>query len=348
MSRPTLALTVGDPVGIGPEITVATLLEHGDDLGARGIVVGDAAAIERGVAALGKRTPINVVDSFDCPESPAGTIDVYDIGVLGDDLPAWGTVDERAGRASVKAIEVAAKAAMDQKVAGMVTGPINKEAIWAAGSKFLGHTEMLGELTGVREQDTMFVVRNRANPAHSLRIFFATRHLSLRKALDAIDVESQVGSIIRAHRALEVFGVDQPRLATAAINPHAGENGHFGDEEITILKPALERVRDEHGLDVDGPIPADSVFHQGLQGRYDGVLSQYHDQGHVASKTYDFDGTISVTVGLPILRTSVDHGTAFDIAGQGKADPGTMISAYLAAIEFAPFADRIRAEYLPR
>lgn len=206
---------------------------------------------------------------------------------------------------------------------------------------------MLGELTGVTKQDTMFVVRNDAHGGHHLRVFFATRHMSLRRALDAITIESQVDSIERAYRALQIFGVQNPRLATAAINPHGGENGAFGDEEIEILRPAVEQVN-ASGLEVAGPIPADAVFHHGLIGRYDGVLSQYHDQGHIAAKTYDFDGTISVTVGLPILRTSVDHGTAFDIAGQGQADHGTMRSAYLAAVDYAPFVGGIREEYLPR
>ena len=272
---------------------------------------------------------------------------MFDIDVLGEEQLEWGVVDARAGRAAVRAIEVATTAAMEQKVAGIVTGPINKEAIWQAGSEHLGHTEMLGALTGVTKQDTMFVVERSHVPGHHMHVFFATRHMSLRKALDAITVDTQADSIRRAHRALEVYGIENPRLATAAINPHGGENGAFGDEEIEVLTPALERVRAE-GLDVAGPVPADSVFHQGLTGRYDGILSQYHDQGHIAAKTFDFDGTISVTVGLPILRTSVDHGTAFDIAGQGKADPGTMRSAFRAAIGYAPFVDGIRAEYLPR
>lgn len=365
--RPTLALTVGDPVGIGPEITIKTLLEFAGDERAHGVAVADAGVMRRALAALaanpdagvkpagpceGMDNPyesaeIRVIDDWATEPAGPGVIDVYDIAMLGDDLPEWGKVDARAGKAAVKAIEVGTKAAMDQKVAGIVTGPINKEAIWAAGSEFLGHTEMLGDLTGVTKQDTMFVCRNRENPDHSLRIFFATRHLSLRNAIDALTIDEQYGSITRAYRALQVFGVDAPRLAVAALNPHGGEGGHFGDEEITILTPAIEKVRAE-GIEVAGPIPADSVFHQGLQGRYDGILSQYHDQGHIASKTYDFDGTISVTVGLPILRTSVDHGTAFDIAGSGIANHGTMRSAYLAGIEYAPFADRIREAYLPR
>ncbi len=351
MSIPTLALTPGDPNGIGPEITASVLYEYAADDSQHGIAVADAAVMRRAVDALGLDAQVRTVSSWDEPKAGAGVIDVYDIGVLGSDLPEWGTVDARAGRAAVKAIEIAVRAALDQQVAGVVTGPINKEAIWKAGSKHLGHTEMLGELTGVTKQDTMFVVERSHVPGHHLHVFFATRHMSLRRALDSITVDTQVDSIRRAHRALEVYGVDSPRLATAAINPHGGENGAFGDEEIGILRPAVDQVNAEGlgagGHAVIGPVPADSVFHQGLSGRYDGVLSQYHDQGHIAAKTFDFDGTISVTVGLPILRTSVDHGTAFDIAGQAKADPGTMRSAYAAALGYAPFVDRIREEYMP-
>ncbi|GAA2090178.1 4-hydroxythreonine-4-phosphate dehydrogenase PdxA [Brevibacterium salitolerans] len=347
MTAPVLALTPGDPVGIGPEITAAVLHEHSGDPSIHGIAVADASVMRRAVEVLGLDAEVRAVDSWDVAHPGEGVIDVFDIGVLGDEQLEWGVVDARAGRAAVKSIEIATTAAMNQQVAGIVTGPINKEAIWKAGSKHLGHTEMLGELTGVTKQDTMFVVERSHVPGHHMHVFFATRHMSLRKALDAITLETQADSIRRAHRALEVYGIENPRLATAAINPHGGENGAFGDEEIEILRPAVEQVNAD-GLQVAGPIPADSVFHQGLMGRYDGILSQYHDQGHIAAKTFDFDGTISVTVGLPILRTSVDHGTAFDIAGQAKADPGTMRSAFRAAVGYAPFVDGIRAEYLPR
>jgi 4-phospho-D-threonate 3-dehydrogenase / 4-phospho-D-erythronate 3-dehydrogenase len=346
MTRPVLAVTLGDPVGIGPEITAMTLAEYAGDDTHHGIAVGDAAAVRRAVEACKLDVEVREVSDFDVQPAGEGVIDVFDTGVLGDDVPAWGEVDARAGRAAVVAIEVATKAAMDGQVSGIVTGPINKEAIWAAGSKHLGHTEMLGELTGVTRQDTMFVVRNTEKEGHHLKIFFATRHVSLRTALDQITRERVGQSIRGALTALQVFGTQSPRLAVAAVNPHGGENGAFGDEEIEHVGPACDDAR-AAGLEVAGPIPADSVFHQGLVGRYDGVLSQYHDQGHIAAKTYDFDGTISVTVGLPILRTSVDHGTAFDIAGTGKADPGTMRSAYLAGVEYSPFVPAIRAEYGP-
>lgn len=343
MTRHVLAVTLGDPVGIGPEITARTLAEQAGASGHHGVAVGDAAALRRGVEAMGLEVEVRSVESFDV-EPADGAIDIVDTGVLGDDVPEWGKVDERAGRAAVAAIETATRAAMEQKVAGIVTGPIHKEAIWAAGSKHLGHTEMLGELTGVTQQDTMFVVRNTAQEGHHLRIFFTTRHVSLRKAIDQLTKERIQDSIRKAHTALQVFGVENPRLAVAALNPHGGENGNFGDEEIVHIGPACEAARAD-GLDVSGPIPADSVFHQGLVGRYDGVLSHFHDQGHIPAKTFDFDGTISVTVGLPILRTSVDHGTAFDIAGTGKAGHGTMLSAYLAAVDYAPFVDNIRRTY---
>ena len=343
MTRHVLAVTLGDPVGIGPEITARTLAEQAGAADHHGVAVGDAAALRRGVEAMGLDVEVRSVEGFDV-EPAEGVIDIVDTGVLGDDVPEWGQVDARAGRAAVAAIETATRAAMERKVAGIVTGPINKEAIWAAGSKHLGHTEMLGELTGVTEQDTMFVVRNSAQEGHHLRIFFTTRHVSLRKAIDQLTKERIQDSIRKAHTALQVFGVENPRLAVAALNPHGGENGNFGDEEIVHIGPACEAAR-EAGLDVRGPIPADSVFHQGLVGRFDGILSQYHDQGHIPAKTFDFDGTISVTVGLPILRTSVDHGTAFDIAGTGKAGHGTMLSAYLAAVDYAPFVPNIRKTY---
>lgn len=343
-SRPVLAVTMGDPAGIGPEITARTLAEVGNRKGEHGIAVGDVGVLRRGVQAAGLDVEVRVVDGFDVAPPQAGTIDIYDTGVLGEDLPEWGVVDKRAGLAAVRAIEVATKAAMNGAAAGIVTGPINKEAIWAADSPFLGHTEMLGELTGAASQDTMFVVRNTGTPGHHLRIFFTTRHMSLRKAIDEITQESVERALRNAHRALTVFGTPQPRIAVAALNPHGGENGAFGSEEIEYIRPACAAMK-QAGLDITGPIPADSVFHQGLVGRYDGVLSHHHDQGHIAAKTFDFDGTISVTVGLPILRTSVDHGTAFDIAGTGKADHQTMLSAYLAAVDYLPCVPAIRAQY---
>ncbi|PRX95699.1 4-hydroxythreonine-4-phosphate dehydrogenase PdxA [Allonocardiopsis opalescens] len=335
--RPILAVTVGDPVGIGPEITVRTLAEAAPGDPARGVAVGDPGVLRRAMRVCGLDAEVRAVTSWELPPAEAGVVDCFDIDVVGEAELPWGEVSATAGRAAVRAIEVATAAAMEGRAAGIVTAPINKEAIWAAGSEHLGHTEMLGALTGSTRHNTMFVVRGK-------KIFFTTRHVSLRKAIEQITEERVHAGIQEALTALRVFGHDEPVLAVAAINPHGGENGAFGDEEIVHIGPAVRRAR-EAGADVRGPVPADSVFHQLVQGRYDGVLSQYHDQGHIPAKTLDFDGTISVTVGLPILRTSVDHGTAFDIAGKGVADAGTMRSAFTHAASFAGFADRIRAEY---
>ncbi|MBZ4014860.1 4-hydroxythreonine-4-phosphate dehydrogenase PdxA [Streptomyces purpurogeneiscleroticus] len=336
-SLPVLAVTLGDPAGIGPEIVARTLADPETAAVGRGIAVGDAAVLRRAVAVCGlDGVRVNVIGAPGEARFEPGSIDVLDLGIVAGDL-AWGKVSAEAGRSAVAAIETATRVALDGEVDGIVTAPINKEAIWAAGSQHLGHTEMLGELTGAAHFDTMFVVRG-------LKIFFTTRHVALRKALDQITEERVAASIRHAVTALRVFGHDEPRLAVAAINPHGGEGGHFGDEEITALRPAVEKAAAE-GHGVYGPVPADSVFHQGLAGRYDGVLSHFHDQGHIPAKTVDFDGTVSVTVGLPILRTSVDHGTAFDIAGTGKASPGTMAAAFRAAADFSRFTDRIRAAY---
>jgi 4-hydroxythreonine-4-phosphate dehydrogenase len=336
--RPLLAVTLGDPAGIGPEIVARTLADPDSAAIARALAVGDAAVLGRAAGVCGLDVEINPVGDLGEARFKPGAIDILDLGVAGADLQ-WGKVDATAGRAAIAAIETATRLALAQRADAVVTAPINKEAIWAAGSEHLGHTEMLGKLTGVTRQNTMFVV-------HGLKIFFTTRHMSLRKALDQITKDTVEHAIREAYTALKVFGGDAPKLAVAALNPHGGEGGKFGDEEIVAIAPAVEAAR-AAGLDVTGPIPADSVFHQGLQGRYDGVLSHFHDQGHIPAKTYDFAGTVSVTVGLPILRTSVDHGTAFDIAGTGTASAATMDAAFRAAAGFAPYIDRIRAEYSP-
>jgi 4-hydroxythreonine-4-phosphate dehydrogenase len=333
---PILAVTLGDPAGIGPEIVARTLAHPPDDVAARGVAVGDATVLARAIEVCGLEAEVRVVSSIEEARFEPDVVEVLDQGVAGGDLP-WGEVTEVGGRASIAAVEAATKAALSREVAAVVTAPINKEAIWAAGSRHLGHTEMLGELTGSERYQTMFVVKG-------LKIFFTTRHMSLRQALDAITRDAVARAIEECWTALQVLGHDDPRLAVAALNPHGGENGKFGDEEIEHIAPACVDSR-EAGRAVIGPIPADSVFHQGLQGRYDAILSHFHDQGHIAAKTVDFEGAVTVTMGLPIIRTSVDHGTAYDIAGTGKASHRGMMSAYRAAASFGRFADRVRAAY---
>ena len=336
VDTPILAVTMGDPSGIGPEIVARTFATVAGEVPARGLVVGDPRVLRRAIDVCGLDLEVRTVKSVADATYEDGGVDVLDIQVLDEDLP-WGVVDARAGRSAIAAIETAARAALDGQVAAVVTAPIHKEAIWAAGSEHLGHTEMLGELTGSDQYGTMFVVRD-------LKIFFTTRHMSLRKALDAVTRDSVREAIEQSWTALKVYGHDEPRLAVAALNPHGGEGGNFGTEEIDHISPACEDAR-EAGMPVFGPVPGDSVFHQGLEGRFDGVLSHFHDQGHIAAKTYDFANTVSLTVGIPIVRTSVDHGTAFDIAGTGKASADTMIAAYRAGAQFAPFAKRAAAQW---
>jgi 4-hydroxythreonine-4-phosphate dehydrogenase len=335
---PILAVTMGDPAGIGPEIVGRTLADPPSEVAARGLAVGDAPVLRRALEICGLNARVHAIDSVSQAGFEPGTIDVLDQKVAGDDVE-FGVVSETSGRAAVAAIETATRAALDEEVAAVVTAPINKEAIWAAGSTHLGHTEMLGELTGSSRYQTMFVVKG-------LKIFFTTRHMSLREALDSVTFDSVTTSIREAWTALEVLGHDEPRLAVAALNPHGGENGKFGKEEVEHIGPACDEARSS-GRGVVGPIPADSIFHQGLEGRYHGILSHFHDQGHIAAKTVDFEGAITVTMGLPIIRTSVDHGTAYDIAGKGTASAGGLVAAFRAAAEFAPFADAIREEYGP-
>lgn len=338
-SEPTrLALTVGDPAGIGPEIVVRTLVARPPTADAVGFAVGDPDTLRHAVDACGLDVEVRTIaDPSEAGRGDGTAIEVWPIDA--DPVP-WGEVSAAAGQAALDAIEQATVAALDDRVQAVVTAPINKEAIWAAGSSHLGHTELLATLTGSDRVQTMFVVRG-------LKIFFTTRHVSLREALERIDQGAVTTAIDESWRSLELLADEAdgaPRLAVAAINPHGGEGGTFGTEEIEHIAPACAAARDR-GLDVTGPVPADAVFHQGLQGRFDGVLCHFHDQGHIAAKTLDFEEAITVTMGLPILRTSVDHGTAFDIAGRGVASPAGMIAAYDAAVEMAPAVPELRAEF---
>ncbi|MFN2556473.1 MAG: 4-hydroxythreonine-4-phosphate dehydrogenase PdxA [Nitriliruptorales bacterium] len=336
METPILAVTLGDPAGIGPEIVARTLADPPSAVEAVGLAVGDARTLRRAIEVCGLEVDVNPVASVAEARFEAGRIDILDLEVLDSD-PAWGEVSAESGRAALAAIERATDEALQGRVDGMVTAPINKEALWKAGSEHLGHTELLGELTGSDRSDTMLEVGN-------LKIMFTTRHLSLREAVEQV-TRSKVRHVIgEAWTALQVLGYEQPRIAVAALNPHGGEGGSFGREEIDEIGPACQDARDD-GVTVEGPVGADAVFHYCLEGRYDAVLSHFHDQGHIAAKTADFYNTASVTFGLPIIRTSVDHGTAFDIAGTGEADHRSMLAAFKTAARYAPCAERARQEY---
>jgi len=326
-ARPLLAVTMGDPAGIGPEIAVRALLSPEVREISRSFLVGDARVFDRALSVCGLSATLNRIAGPEQLADRAGVIDVLHQQTVDPAVLQMGKVQKLGGEAAYAAIRAAIELAMAGRVAGVATTPINKESLKAASIPFIGHTEMFADQTGAREEMTMFTISG-------LKIFFLTRHVSLTEACRLVTRDRVLKGIENSMKALRQLGIDAPHLAVAALNPHGGEDGLFGREEIEAIKPAIEAARSQ-GMHVSGPVPADSVFHMARIGRYDAVLSLYHDQGHIAAKMLDFEKTVSVTLGLPILRTSVDHGTAFDIAGTGKASAVSMIEAIKVAAEYA-------------
>ena len=313
----TIAITMGDPLGVGPEIAVQTLASPELRQQCRMILVGDRSILLRAAALcgmpdfeekFGKRIEHVPCDLWITPET-------------------IGTVQAEAGRVAYACIERAHELCTQGICDAVATAPINKESLKAAKVPYIGHTEIFAGLTGAHDPLTMFETTG-------LRIFFLTRHLSLRQACDQVTEARVLDYIRRCTAALRNIGIDKGALAVAGLNPHSGEHGLFGTEEMDAIAPAVAKAKAE-GYLVEGPVSADSVFHQAHIGKFAAVLSLYHDQGHIAAKTLDFHRTISVTHGLPYLRTSVDHGTAFDIAWKGVADPVSMQEATRLAALYA-------------
>ncbi len=328
MQRPIIGVPMGDPAGIGPEIVVKSLNEAQVYEKARPLIVGDAGMLKKACEFCDLTLKINAVEHASQGLYQKGTIDVIDLKNIDLDSFKLGQISREAGAAAFAYIEKTVKMAMDGEIDAMATPPINKESFQEAGVPYIGHTEVLEGMTNTRDPLTMFEV-------HGMRVFFLSRHVSLRKACDMVTKDRIVDYIARCTEALKRLGVEGGTMAVAGLNPHSGEHGLFGDEEMTAVEPAVLEAKAK-GYDVEGPIGADSVFHLALHGRYNSVLSLYHDQGHIATKTLDFDRTIAITNSLPFLRTSVDHGTALDIAGQGKASAISMIEAILLAAKYAP------------
>ncbi len=339
--RPVIGVPAGDPNGIGPEIAVKAVRDGGLHEICRPVVICGSMVLESICRIIGvdPKSSLNRIASPEEGLFEKGIVDY--ITPSGGDapnapnapsaLPEWlefGSIRAETGKAAYIFIEHAARLAMQGSIDAVATTPISKEALKAAGIEYIGHTEIFAGLTGADDPLTMFQVRG-------LRIFFLTRHVSLRDAYGLIKKERIAKYIIRCSDALSSLGFGEPHIAVAGLNPHNGEHGLFGREEMDEISPAVEAAK-EKGVKVTGPIPADSVFHMALNGRFDAVLSLYHDQGHIASKTLDFERTISLTLGMPFLRTSVDHGTAFDIAGKGIASPVSMIEAIRLAAEYGP------------
>jgi 4-phospho-D-threonate 3-dehydrogenase / 4-phospho-D-erythronate 3-dehydrogenase len=327
-NSPILGITIGDPAGIGPEITLKALQEKEIYEISRPIVIGSRQVLELTAKQMGLEVQFYSVRQPVEGRFTFGTVDVLDVDNIDISTLQMGVVQASCGKASFDYIKRATELALRREIDAIVTAPINKEALKAANVPYIGHTEMLAHLTKAEREMTMFSIEN-------VKIFFLTRHVSLAEACRKInDADFVLRGIRQAYEALQTLIETKPKLAVAGLNPHSGEGGLLGMEEILAIRPAVERAREE-GLDVLGPIPADSVFHFARKGHYDAVLSLYHDQGHIAAKMIDFEKTVSVTLGLPILRTSVDHGTAFDIAGKNLASPVSMIEALRTGAEYA-------------
>lgn len=328
MSKPLIVIPIGDPAGIGPEIVAKALAEPRVIEAADCIAVGDKKIMEQAIKITGVDLRIKTVKGPEEGEFEKGILNLINLDNVDIDQFAFGEVSGMCGRAAYEYIEESIRLANGGRADAVATTPINKEALREAGIPFIGHTEIFSALTETEDPLTMF-------ETNGLRVFFLTRHVSLREMLDMVTRERIKDYVKRCLEALKRLGVEEGTMAVAGLNPHCGEHGLFGDEEVKEIIPAVLELQEE-GYPVAGPIGADSVFHQAAQGRFNSVLSLYHDQGHIATKTLDFDRTIAITNGMPILRTSVDHGTAFDIAGTGKAGAVSMIEAILLAAKYSP------------
>lgn len=328
MKKPLIAVPIGDPAGVGPEIVAKSVASEEVFEAADCVIVGDKTIIENAIKIVGVDLTVHVISEAEEGDYRKGILNLIDLGNVDMAKFEFGKVNGMCGKAAYEYIAKCIELANKGKVDAVATTPINKESLRAGGINYIGHTEIFGALTETEDPLTMF-------ETNGMRVFFLTRHVSLREMLDMITKDRIIDYVKRCMKALEKLGVTDGTMAIAGLNPHSGEHGLFGWEEVNEIMPAIEKLQAE-GYKVVGPIGADSVFHQAAQGRYNSVLSLYHDQGHIATKTLDFEKTIAITNGMPILRTSVDHGTAFDIAGKGIVSAVSMIEAILLAAKYAP------------
>jgi 4-hydroxythreonine-4-phosphate dehydrogenase len=320
--KPTLALTIGDPAGIGPEVVVKALIDPDIAALADFVIVGDAAVVDAAERAC------------DASLREAGRVRLLDVDALDGHVVTPGRLDVRCGRAAIAYVREAIDLCLRGEAAAMVTAPINKAAVAASGQAFSGHTEFIAERCGAASS-RMMLANERLSVVH------VSTHIALREACDLTSAEV-VRTIVLGHEALVRLGREQPRIAVCGLNPHAGEQGLFGAEDRDVILPAIAEAQSQ-GLACRGPFAPDTIFLDAWRGAWDLVVVMYHDQGHIPMKLLDFANTVNITLGIPIIRTSVDHGTAFDIAGRGVADPTSM----KAAIRFAARLAAGRADSAP-
>ncbi|RGS69765.1 MULTISPECIES: 4-hydroxythreonine-4-phosphate dehydrogenase PdxA [unclassified Mitsuokella] len=325
--KPVMAITMGDPAGIGPEIVVGTMLSQEIADCCKPFVIGSAYILQRAADVLKKDIKINKISDPAEAKYELGTIDILETGPYDDASIEWGKVQKLAGQMAIDWIMKSIELGMAGKVDAVSTSPINKQAIKLIGVKEPGHTEIYQHATHSPYALTMF-------SCHKLRVFFVSRHLSLIDAVHFATKDVVLDFIRNINKELKGVGIERPVIAVAGINPHNGDNGLFGREEIDEIIPAVKAAQAE-GIDAVGPIPADSIFNIGKSGKFNAILSMYHDQGHIACKTLDFEKAVTITWGLPFIRGSVDHGTAFDIAGKGIANCVSLIESTKVCAEYA-------------
>lgn len=335
---PILGITMGDVSGIGPEIVVKALNRKKVYETCRPLVVGNSEVVKRAIKLLEMPLRVNSIKNVEEAEFMHGTIDVFHRTDLDlEDVP-YGKVNTLGGKAAFEAIEKVIELAMEDKIDATITGPLNKEALNKAGYHYNGHTEIYAELTGTKSYSMMLAHEN-------FRVVHVSTHVSLRKACDLVKKKRVLEVIDIAQNACLSLGIEHPRIAVAGLNPHSGEGGLFGEEEIQEIIPAILEAKTK-GLNVEGPVPPDTVFSKAIGGQYDIVVAMYHDQGHIPMKVVGFQmdqktgnwkavNGVNITLGLPIIRSSVDHGTAFDQAGKGTASEESMLNAITYGIDLA-------------
>ncbi len=326
--RPLVAVTMGDPAGIGPEICIKALSLLEVQRICRSVVIGDLKVIKN-AAKFSKTSPLilNPIKRLDEGKYLGQYLNVLDLDNVNASKLKTGKISAEAGRAAIKYVEKAIDLALAEKVDAITTAPINKEAVNKAGYSFKGHTELLAKRTGAKHYGMMFL-------SDSIRVMLVTTHIPLCQVAKELDRKKIVDAIKLTDKTLEKLLKKKPRIAVAGLNPHAGENGILGIEEEKLIKPAVEEAK-KLGINVKGPMSPDAVFYLANVGMFDAVVAMYHDQGLIPLKLLSFNRSVNVTVGLPIIRTSVDHGTGFDIAGKGWADPRSLVQAIKVAVMMA-------------
>ena len=325
--KPAIAITMGDPCGIGPEVVVKAMADPRVYATCRPLVVGNVYAMEQAVSLTGLRVKINGVEDPATSGQEPGVIDVVDIHNLNPEDITIGEISPTCGKAAMEWVTKAGELAIAGAVDALATAPLNKEAASLAGYKSIGHMELLQELSKSKLVATMLMAKN-------LRVVHLSTHRSLSLACELVKKDRILDYLKLTHDSFVTYGFKIPKIGVAALNPHGSDGGLMGDEEASEIAPAVEAARSE-GIEAIGPIPADVIFHQAIQGQYDAVLCMYHDQGHIPVKVYGFEESITANLGLPFVRTSVDHGTAFDIAGKGVASHESMLESIRLAVALA-------------